>query len=181
MVYAINGDTLVLRYQKPAFRLGFLSLPAKTLTVQVPKDWVCQQLEVDVASAAVTVHSVTAQTVSADCASGTIQFVQCSISDLEIDTASGDIQYSGTLNTLDLDGASADFTGVFQNVPDSLDMDTASGDLDITLPADCGYQVDLDAASGDFDSDFGGYSYGDGHCRIEVDAASGDLTIRKGK
>ena len=181
MAYAVSGDTLILRYQKPAFRLGFQSVSAKALTVQVPKDWTCQQLEVDVASAGVNIRSMSAKTVRADCASGTIKFIQCSVSELEIDTASGDIQYSGTLNTLELDGASADFIGVFQNVPDSMDMDTASGDLDITLPADCGYQVDLDAASGDFYSDFGGHSYGDGHCKIEVDTASGDLTIRKGE
>ena len=86
---------------------------------------------------------------------------------------------------MDCDAASADILLELSNVPGRLDMDTASGDLDVVLPADAGFTVTLDSLSGDFESDFdttmrgGSYVAGNGRCRIDVDAMSGDVTIRK--
>ena len=64
-------------------------------------------------------------------------------------------------------------------------MNSASGDLDLTLPADSGFTLEKSTMSGDFSSDFptvsqnGKYLCGDGACRIDFNAASGDISIRK--
>ena len=64
-------------------------------------------------------------------------------------------------------------------------MDSMSGDLTLTLPEDAGFTVSLDAMSSDFSSDFPtvkknkSYVCGDGHCKIEVSAMSGDVAILK--
>ena len=63
----------------------------------------------------------------------------------------------------------------------------ASGKLELTLPRDSGFTVLLDTASGDFISDFETrnsgeeHVYGDGRCVIDVDSASGDVIVHKGK
>ena len=98
----------------------------------------------------------------------------------------GEVIFSGHLDCLDFDGASGDCTLKLTNCPSSIDLDGMSGDLDITLPSDCGFIVNSDGLSSDFTTDFdiktinGSHHYGDGSCRIEVDALSGRVCIRDG-
>lgn len=187
MSYRQSGDTLYIRYSDVSFKLGFFSTASKDLTVTVPRNWVCEEISMEVASADVTVTELNARQFHVDTASGDYDFISCAIEDLDIDTASGSIEYEGTLNTLDCDAASGRFVGVFTNTPSVIDMNSASGDLDITLPADTGFRVSMDALSGSFNSDFPAsvtngqsYVYGDGACEITFDGASGGIRIRKG-
>ena len=184
------GEELTIQFS--ASTVNFLGFgvnidSGKDLIITVPRDWNCRELELDVASAMVEIKDMTIAELSFDGASGTCSMENCAVTELDIDTASGDVTFSGTLNTLDFDGASSSFTAVLSNTPDSLDMDAASGDLAITLPEDCGFTAEIDALSGDFVSDFptitrnGCYIYGDGRCRITVDGMSGDVTVRKGE
>ena len=112
-------------------------------------------------------------------------FPHSSIDKLDLDTASGNVRFTGGLQQLDCDAVSADIILKLTNVPGRLDMDTVSGDLDVTLPADAGFTVSMDTLSSDFESDFetttrnGSYIAGNGRCRIDVDAMSGDVIIRK--
>lgn len=187
MVYDIDGSTLTIRCTKPGFRIGFFSNPVKNLTVCVPSDWQCSRLEVNAASADLDVENLTTDEMKINTASGECDFQSCTVGDLNISTASGSIRYTGTLDTLDCDAASASVTAVFDNVPKSIDMDSASGALDITLPSDCSFRVTMDTMSGRFHSDFPtestgkAYTCGTGGCRIDVDSMSGDVTIRKGE
>lgn len=156
----------------------------KDLTIYVPRDWECESLELDVASAKVEVNDLTIQEVDFDGASGACEFESCTVKELDIDTASGDVRFIGELDILDCDAASASVYAVLSNTPSRLNMDSMSGDLDITLPADAGFTLSMNAMSSDFSSDFetsmknGNYVCGDGRCRINVDCMSGDVTIR---
>ena len=158
---------------------------SKDLIIQVPLDWQCDSLEMDAASASLTVKELTIREMEFDGASGSCVFDSCTVETLDLDTASGNVHFTGSLQQLECDAASADIVLELTNVPRSLDMDTASGDLDVTLPADAGFTVTLDTLSGDFESDFettmraGSYVAGNGRCRIDVDAMSGDVIIRK--
>ena len=78
-------------------------------------------------------------------------------------------------------------TGVYaelDNVPYEIDMDTASGSVELVLPKDAGFAVNMDTMSGKFDSDFpyssknGVYLSGDGACRIDMSSMSGKVSIR---
>ncbi len=157
----------------------------KDLTILVPQDWTCKSLEIDCASASVEVNDMTIREVDFDGASGVCEFENCSVTEMDIDTASGNIRFIGTLEMLDCDAASASVYAVLSNTPKRLDMDSMSGDLDITLPEDAGFTLAMDAMRKDFTSDFetsvknGNYVCGDGRCRINVDALSGDVTIRR--
>ena len=141
----------------------------------------------DAASAKLEVCDMHISDVDIDTASGICQFENCIVDTVDIDTASGDVTFEGSLNILDCDAASANVVAVLSNTPSRMDMDSMSGNLDITLPADCGFTVSTEGLSTDFNSEFstqmknGNRVHGDGHCRIDVDAVSGDVTIRRGE
>lgn len=192
MVWKQTNDKLVIRFcenTKLDFNFGITinDVISKDLTVLVPMGWECDSLKVDAASAALNVKNLAIREVDFDGASGTCSFENCVINELDLDTASGDIRFTGSLDTLDCDAASASVTAVFDNIPQRIDMDSMSGDLDITLPSSAGFTVSMDALSSDFYSDFdyfqknGCYYYGNGDCKITLDAMSGDLYIREFK
>lgn len=159
---------------------------SKDLTITVPRGWICEGLEIDAASATVEVNDMTIREVDFDGASGTCAFDNCTVDEFDVDTASGDIRFVGNLDMLDCDAASASVYAVLSNIPSRLDMDTMSGDLDITLPENAGFTVSMDGLSTSFSSDFettlknGNHLCGDGSCRIHINAMSGDVTLRKG-
>ena len=188
MVWKQSGDKLVIQNCKDSNVVGFgihIGEGSKDLTVIVPRGWVCNSLELDTASTDLTVRDMIIREMEIDSASGTAKFENCTVSSLDVDTASGGVTFTGSLNELDFEAASASFTGVLENVPDQVKMDSMSGDLTLTLPEDAGFTVSLDAMSSDFSSDFPtvkknkSYVCGDGHCKIDVDAMSGDVAILK--
>lgn len=189
MIWKVRDGKLAIQYaENKKISLGINTQwdeISKDLLIEVPQDWQCDSLEVTAAAASLEVKDLTIREMEFDGASGSCVFDNCTVEKLDLDTASGDVQFSGSLQQLECDAASADIVLELSNVPRSLDMDTASGDLDVTLPADAGFSVTLDTLSGDFESDFettmrgGSYVAGSGHCRIDVDAMSGDVTIHK--
>lgn len=186
MIWQSSGDTLKVSYTQQNEFIHFGSLPSKDLLIEVPLDWACTTLKVDTASSDLVAERLTISRVDFDGASGTFHFQDCTVNDLEIDTASGNIHFTGALDSLDCDAASADCVLVLTNCPDSIELDMASGDLDLTIPEDCGFTASLEALSGDLDTDFeitrSGEKMicGDGSCRIDISAMSGDVMIRKG-
>lgn len=184
----VSGSTLSIQYEKsPHTIISFgTTTVAKDLVITVPAGWVCNELEIEAASADVDIRGLTIDTLDFDGASGRCNLENCVVSELDVDVASGDLSFSGRLDTLDFDGASADCTLVLTHCPSSIDLDGMSGELDITLPSDCGFAVSTEGLTCDFSSDFqttyrnGCHYYGDGSCKIEVDAVSGSVIIHDG-
>lgn len=188
MVWKLRDGKLSIQFcQDHSFPHSFSFTLNKDLTVLVPKDWSCEELELDTASTDLYVSALTIREVEVDSASGICRFQDCDIMDMEIDTASGDVYLEGTLNTLDFDAASAKFTGVLRNTPSRMAVDSMSGKLDLTLPEDTGFTVKMDGMSSGFTSDFpttmrsGNHVCGDGRCIIDIDGMSSDVNIRKGE
>lgn len=185
MVWSQKGDQLIIQFSKPRVVFGNIMEKPKDLLITVPREWTCRELEIEAASAKVEVSDLTVFTAEYNTASGTSIFNNCIVDTLDIDTASGDIRFTGTLQELDCDAASASCNLQLSNIPKRIDADMASGDLDLTLPEESGFTLELEALSGDFHSDFPttmrGQTHicGDGSCRITVSALSGDVTIRK--
>lgn len=185
MIYRVDGDKLIIAYEAPKVHFGFSVSSSKDLTVTVPRDWDCSKLSVDSASAEVTVNNLTVGEFELDTASGNCKFNRCNVTELNIDSASAQVYFTGTLSSLDCDTASGDITAILENVPKSIDFDGASADLELTLPEEAGFILELDSISGEFISEFATvrqndrYVCGDGSCRISIDGASGNVTIRK--
>ncbi len=189
MVWKQNGSRLTLQFSRDGvFATGFGTniTISKDLVITVPKNWKCSELALDVASADVEVRDLAVTEVDFDGASGMVDFTNCAVDELSVDTASGNIQFTGSINELDCDAASADCKIEVTNIPSRIDLDSASGDLELILPGNAGFRVSLSTLSGSFESDFttsmsgNDYVCGDGKCRIEMDAMSGTVIIRKG-
>ena len=189
MVWKVKDGKLVIQYSRNTdhdFGIGLLQgKDVKNLTIQVPRNWSCNSLEIDAASASLEVQDLTIREMEFDGASGTCIFNNCTVENLDLDTASGDVLFKGSLTQMECDAASANIILELISIPKSLDLDTASGNLDLTLPEDAGFTVTMDTVSGEFTSDFtttqrnGSYVAGNGRCRIDVDAMSGCVMIRK--
>lgn len=184
MVCKQEGQTLKVEYCQHTALRNLNGALSKDLTIVVPNDWEGRALKVDAASAKLFVQDLTIREVEIDTASGASQFNNCTVEELDIDTASGDIRFTGSLNKLDCDSASASVYAELDNVPTEIDMDTASGAVDLILPRDAGFSLKSDSLSGSFDSDFpftvknGRYVSGDGACKIDMSSMSGGVTIR---
>ena len=185
MVYRKNCDTLEIQFAEESATFNFTNTVSKELTITVPTNWICNSLEIDAASAGVQVYDITIDDVSFDGASGVCHFNNCNVGDLDVDTASGNVNFIGTLNRLDCETASGSCYVKVSNVPDSISIDAASGDLDLYLPEECGFTAEVDTISGKFASDFttktlnGYHVHGTGSCEITVSAASGNISIHK--
>lgn len=184
MVCKQEGNTLKIAFCERTLFGDLKKTHSKDLSITVPKDWDCRSLEVDAASSTLYVEDLNIREVELDTASGENQFQNCTVDSLDIDTASGDIRFTGTLNRLDCDSASAGVYADLNNVPTEIDMDTASGAMELVLPKNAGFSVKTDSMSGSFDSDFpftvnnGKYVSGNGACRIDMSSMSGGVTIR---
>lgn len=160
------------------------NIPSKNLTISLPKGWTGEMLDVDMAGGSVKLTDMTFDEMEFDGASAELTLENCTLRTLDIDAASGSVSFSGSLDVLDMDGASADFTGVFENKPFRLTVDGMSGSLDITLPTDCGFTANLDGLSSSFNCDLpvstrnGAYIAGDGSCKIDADGMSMTVTVR---
>ena len=186
LVYRQDGSKLGIRYQKEDVYFGFQSTHSKDLTITVPRNWEGLSIDIDAASAQVELRGLTVREVDFDSASGTCVFTGCMVEELNVSTASGDVEFTGFLGTLEMESMSAVFRGQFLSCPKSLEIDSMSGDMEITLPSNCGFTAQVDALSGNFDSNFhvnqrdDRYIHGDGNCRIFLSGMSGDIFIAQG-
>lgn len=181
-----SGNKLGIQFHDPEHAWIFRNeTVAKDLTIIVPADWNCEDLQIDAASASIQMSDLKMLDVEINGASGICNFTNCSVDDLEVNTASGDVTFNGALNQLDFKAASANCHLTLNNVPFGITMESMSGDLTLDLPEDAGFALEMDALSGEFTSDFattmqdGRHVCGNGMCRISISALSGDVNIRK--
>lgn len=176
-----SGSELKIAFSKSPGNLG-KSLK-KDLHIALPRDWECSKLEVDAASAAVSLRELNCGEVDINTASGRCDMTDCKIGSIDMESASGDLCFSGQLEELDFEGVSARADISVFNTPSRIEMESVSGDVTLTLPRDCGFRVKRDSISGGFQCDFettkedGCHVYGDGSCRIDVSGVSSRLTI----
>ncbi len=105
-----------------------------------------------------------------------------------IETASGSVSAQGISGEGKVDIASGIVTLEYAQWDGDLNIDAASGSVDVTLPPDSGANVDLDAFSGgvhasldghkaDFSHESGGTVGGDNVRKVDVDLMSGSVRL----
>lgn len=183
MVVRHRGSTLEIESGENKWRLGGGKSIQKDLSVRVPRDWLCQSLEISAAAADIWVNGLPITNVVLNTASGDCAFTDCTVEKMQVNAISGDLDYSGVLKKLELNGASADCNLWLSDAPAAIEMNTASGDLNLTLPDNCGFTLDRSSLSGAFQSDFATTTEndkivcGDGTCQITFSSLSGNINI----
>lgn len=167
MAYKVSGDTLKLSYSNGVIGIGFgnWSGPSKDLIITVPIGWVCEELQIDGAALKIELDGIT-------------------VGNLELDGASCNLTFFGSAEEVEIDGAATKILMEFDNRVSEISVNGASCELDLTLPKDCGFQVEMDGLGCDFQSELSGisqngsYTYGDQHCKIEVDGLGCKVSIQ---
>ncbi len=204
MRFRLQGGTLTVHFRKSGLFWG--ATKQKTLELLIPQSQIqaLQTVEIDTASAEINVEGMDASLFSVDSASGAVYAKDCTFSSIEIDSASGDCTLdgctagafemdtasgmatlSGSVEAVEFDSASGDLRITSDVAPREIEVNTASGRSEITLPADAEFSAELDSASGDlrvegFNGRSGKDSFvcGSGSNRYSFDSASGDAILR---
>ena len=164
MTYEITGKTLELNYNKSHNIINNVSIPEKDLIITVPKDWNGGKLELNGASLDIKLENISVKT-------------------LELNGASCNLQFTGYVDAVQINGASTHSQLTCLNRVSDIEINGASCDLNLVLPKDCGFVLEMDGLSCNLHTDLPGTSadgktrYGDGHCKISANGMSCDVTI----
>ena len=170
-----------------------LQLADKDLSVFVPEGWIAESVELDGASADISLSQLSvrgdlrvdtgsgdvflmdlrADRVEVDGASAWIYLSALACGELDLDTASGGIMAEELVcGGVSADSASGDVYLDFAEAPRAVEADTASGDVTLVFPDGTGIALDFDPGSGKLYGEFQS-----GRLPVEVDTGSGDLII----
>lgn len=185
MVYRVKGKTLIIQYCKNSlqFDFGAIHEPTKSLTVEVPVDWVCQTLDIDAASAdvSVTLLNLTQAKVVNVSGDTTLHLEKCE--SVDVKNVSGDTTFVGQCATLDCYTVSGGCDVFLSESAQRINMESVSGGINISVFKECGFTAKLDSVSGKLYSDYstdianGAYIYGDGAMQIRAKSVSGSVHI----
>lgn len=183
-VSTVNGDVDI----DVGLEVGQLSVKTTSGDAQV-NGADCQELIFHSASGDLDAGDIRSNSVVAETASGDVQLTG-GFRSVRIGTASGDAELTGAVETLQCASASGDVQADLQQVPQSLNLSSKSGDCEITMPDGEGFTLQFSTVSGELDSDFalvgpigkrsGEAIYLDGGGRtFHMSSVSGDIALRQ--
>lgn len=186
MILRQDGSRLVVDFCESSWYTS-LSVPKKNLTVTLPAGWSGKRLKVNLVSAGLTCSDTAFEQLELSTVSGAYTFQRCGAGDMKVESVSGNLNFTGTLRQLKFDGVSARVNLTTQEAPERIQMNSISGDLELTLPAGCGFTLNNSSLSGRLDTDFptteqgGSTISGNGACQIELNGVSAGVHIRQGE
>lgn len=166
MTYRYENGNLEINHSSQKVFGPFYKAQEKNLVVIVPMNWVCQELDVDGAGLGVTVSNL-------------------SVGEFSVDGAGVVLSFTGSVNEMEIDGAGCEVTMVCKDRPQQISLDGAGCVLSLTLPADCGFEMECDGVGIEVNSDLpmtrenGSYYSGDRCCKINIDGLGCEVTIQE--
>lgn len=163
MTYQVQNNTLKLDSAGNLF--SFLS-GDRELILTLPQDWVCEELEIDCASPNIHISGLTVKT-------------------LELDSADCSMYFRGSADQLMLDGAGSEIRLECIRPVSRITMDGNDNKLYLTLPKNCGFQLNTDGTSVALESELayahqnGVYIFGDEFCKICIDGVKCYIGIQQ--
>ena len=175
MRWLVENGTLRIGYCKPTW---WLRGKGKELIVQIPTAWLTDMetmkvnsvsgevslqdingessIEVTTVSGHVTANDLQAWGVAVETTSGNVT-VNGTVNWADLDSVSGEIRLNGSTRNVDVETVSGEIDLYLQDTPKDVQIDTVSGDTNLSLPKDIkGFRVEMDSASGDLTVDFEG-------------------------
>lgn len=205
--YRVENGTLHIWMHKPA--LVEFSSYGKALEILLPSKLAnaLTAIELEIASAETTLNALSAARLEVNTASGDVTAIGCSFTSVEydgassvcrmedcaivnfdMDSASGDANLTGSVERISFEAASGNLNVATSVAPSEIEINTASGDAVLTLPADAQFTLECDSFSGKQNiSEFVGSFYddsfvcGNGQAEYEFETASGNLTLHAAK
>ncbi len=179
----IDNGTLYIKYAASGVRFFGNSFPSKSLTVTIPRKYASSMhdIEVDAASASVGVElGITCRKLSLECASGDIN-ADIIADEVELHAVSGKLTLKGEADLIEIEGVSGKADIELSCTPESIEVNTVSGDIDICLPSDSSFVAEMDSLSGNMQlngKNVGKYcKEGDGASQFDFESVSGNVRI----
>ena len=151
-----EGDSLEIRYVRSGIRFG-TPFEGKQLEIRIPKALAeaLPELEIENVSASVVLRDL-------------------NIRELDVNTVSGPLTAENLrTGSLDFESVSGNLIAALPEAPREMDLETMSGDAELTLPKDASVRTEFETVSGQLNSQL---PTGTGSL-IEMESVSGDLTI----
>lgn len=183
-ISTVNGDVDI----GMGLEVGQLSVKTASGDAEF-RDADCQELIFHSASGDLYAKGVSSRTVVAETASGDVDLTG-GFASVKIGTASGDVRLTGHSQEIRCSSASGDVEADLYEVPQQLNVNSKSGDCEITIPGGEGFTLQFSTVSGEVDSDFqlvgpvgkrsGEAIYLDGGGRtFHISSISGDIELRQ--
>lgn len=203
----LDHDRLIIKQRPIRSRVAFSwdwGWRLSKITIYIPSDMSIDNLTLDIASGDIRIDSIDAGSVSINGTSGNLTATQLTIArDLDMRLASGDVRIdSVTAHSAFLTATSGNFTATNLQIADGLKTDMASGDVKIagvlqgnlvfnTMSGNL--RIEIDGKASDYRRTIEGLSgsirvnddsgslannYPDGSNSININALSGDISIR---
>lgn len=179
--YESSGGTLYVEHDSAIFENS-----SEELTILLPRDVaenLLEEISISVTSADVMINGINARRLKISNISGYVQ-VDGSFGEVVVETTSGDVSVSGSMESVELTSISGYVYLCCDEALRSLEADSTSGDVTVSLPVDLGFTLEFDSVSGsavssffDVSGDSFRYTYGKGEVQIRVDTISGWLYL----
>lgn len=183
MVWKLVQDRLVIRDYDGSNWMGWQDMD-KDLVIRVPRQWQPEEVDIQTASAQVTIQDLTAGSLELNGVSGTTWLTGCQARELSVEGVSGKTEIQGKFGSVDVVTVSGECTVTLDEMSREVELESVSGDMTLVIPEGSGFTARWDSVSGDLRSDLeirssgGQYIRGDGSAKIDAESVSADLTIR---
>ena len=178
--YALDGDTLKIDFCRSGHLLS--SSPEKQLVLSIPRSLTLEKFEADTTAAAVNVTGLHTQPVDISTVSGGVDLA-AEAYEIDISTTGGCAAVDADFYQLDFSAVSGSLTLTMQRAAE-VDAETVSGGVTIHLPpSSYGFALDFETVSGtpeiafDANGGDGHWTYGDKASTLNIDTASGNLSL----
>jgi len=145
------------------------------------------KMTINISSGRLNFSNFEADEINAECLSGNIKGEGVKVKDNRLVTASGSIDVSGELNTINAECKSGNIDIETHIQPEELNVSTGSGNIEIKIPDNEGFEISHNVASGNFKSNFDMHEvnnksvYKNGGYLYNISIKSGNIRLLKNK
>lgn len=207
---SLSGDKLEIsiKYPKQIMSMFNFSLDTK-LDVYIPEKYKksmsietvsgeviidkfeAENFKVHTTSGDVDINSIVANITDFNSVSGSINLKELSAKSNGFYTTSGDIKIEAITGDIKADTVSGSIIALYKEFNNDIDVETVSGDVDLSLPQASEFKVDFSTTSGELDNDFPIVitgkvdkrdvkgTVGNGKRTIKIETVSGDAAINR--
>lgn len=160
------------------------------VVIMIPESY-SSQLDIEVVSGDIIIEGGSYSQVCLSTVSGNQELRELQTDTLNQYVVSGNIRdESIECNRIELDAVSGDIESYFKQMPYKLEADTVSGDIDLGLPENDGFEIDYETVSGELRTDFdiewnnkdkreGRGVYKKENSSLEMGTISGDIQLKR--
>jgi lia operon protein LiaG len=188
--FGFSSSNLILDIEIPKGYDSNLKLNCSSGDISIP-DIELQNLQVDMSSGDLYINSLTVKNFTFDSSSGrlTAEKIESDKSDLNL--SSGSVRINKFSGDLEVTMSSGDLQVEYLEFDNRVSIDSSSGNISITLPADANFELDSETSSGKIICDYPitiSSNQGRGQLKgivgsrenmIHLEASSGDISILK--